>query len=55
MSRPKMKQGAHKKAVTLTVNPLILLLAKEKCHKEGISLSAQFENMLWHYIYPNKL
>ena len=54
MSRPKMKQGAHKKVVTLTINPLILHLAKERCHKDGISLSAKVENMLWDYINPTK-
>jgi hypothetical protein len=50
MSRPKMRDGAHKKVVTLTINPLILILAKDRCHKDGVSLSAKVEEMLWDYI-----
>jgi hypothetical protein len=46
MSRPKMRDGACKKVVTLTINPLILILAKERCHKDGVSLSARVEELL---------
>jgi len=45
-----MKQGAHKKVVTLTINPLILILAKDRCHKDGVSLSAKVEDMLRDYL-----
>jgi hypothetical protein len=52
MSRPKMRDGAHKKVVTLTINPLILILAKDRCHKDGVSLSARVEELLFNDVIP---
>jgi hypothetical protein len=45
-----MKQEAHKKVVTLTISPLILHLAKERCRNDGVSLSSKVEDMLWSYL-----
>jgi hypothetical protein len=47
-----MRDGACKKVVTLTINPLILILAKDRCHKDGVSLSAKVEGLLWDDLMP---
>jgi hypothetical protein len=47
-----MRDGAHKRVVTLTINPLILILAKDRCHKDGVSLSARVEELLFNDVIP---
>jgi hypothetical protein len=46
MSRPKKHPNVRKLKVTLTIEPMLLTIAKLEAYKEGVSLSEKVERLL---------
>jgi hypothetical protein len=50
MSRPKINPNIKKLNVCITLTPIVIALAKNKCFQDGKSLSAKIEEMLAAYV-----
>lgn len=50
MSRPKMNPNVKKVNVCITLTPIVMAMAKNKCFRDGKSLSAKIDEMLAAYV-----
>ena len=50
MSRPKMNPNVKKVNVCITLTPIVIAMAKNKCFRDGKSLSQKIDEMLAAYV-----
>lgn len=50
MSRPKINPNVKKVNASITLTPIVMALAKNKCFRDGKSLSAKINEMLEDYV-----
>ena len=50
MSRPKINPNLRKVNVCITLTPIVMAMAKNKCFRDGKSLSQKIDEMLAAYV-----